>query len=76
MAILESLKRIPRKEDKKSHFELVPTKTEDSDRIICLLQIVLENGSGIGPVSSKERKLAGRAWSGEGMVFTTRKGHR
>jgi integrase len=72
--LLRSLQRISRREDKKSHLELVPTKTEDSERTVCVPQIVLERVREHLARWNEERRSAGTAWQETGMLFTTGKG--
>ena len=60
--------------EKKTHLELVPTKTEESDRSVWLPQIVIEKVLAHQRHQEEERKLAGTEWAETGMVFTTRKG--
>jgi integrase len=74
VTILRSLQRIRRQGEKKSHLELVPTKTEDSDRSIWVPKLVLERVVTHRTRQDEERKLAGTAWCETGMVFTTHKG--
>jgi integrase len=74
VALLRSLQRIKRKEEKKSHLELLPTKTEDSDRSLWLPPIVLEKILAHRARQEEERRLAGSEWRETGMVFTTRIG--
>jgi integrase len=66
-----SLQRVKRTGEKKSHLELLPTKTEDSERGIWLPQIVLEKVLAHRTRQEEERKFAGSAWRERGMVFTT-----
>jgi integrase len=72
--IARSLQRIKSPGDSKSHLELIPTKTEESDRSIWLPQIVIEKVLQQQRRQQEERKLAGSEWVETGMVFTTRKG--
>jgi integrase len=72
--ILRSLQRIKRPEEAKSHLELIPTKTDESDRSIWLPQVVIEKILEHQRRQEQERKLAGSEWIDTGMVFTTRKG--
>jgi integrase len=51
--------------------ELLPTKTEDSERGIWLPQIVLEKVLAHRTRQEEERKIGGSAWRDTGMVFTT-----
>jgi integrase len=74
VVLLRSLQRVKRKEEKKSHLELLPTKTEHSDRSLWLPPIVLEKLLVHRAQQEEERKLAGSAWHETGMVFTTRIG--
>jgi integrase len=74
VTVLRSLQRIQRKGEKKSHLELVQTKTEDSDRSAKLPQIVLERVLTHRTRQEQERQLAGSAWRETGMVFATRIG--
>jgi integrase len=71
VTILRSLQRIKRKGEEKSHLELVPTKTEDSDRSAWVPQLVLERVLAHRNRQDEERTLAGSAWRETGMVFTT-----
>ena len=71
VTILRSLQRIKRKGEKKSHLELVPTKTEDSDRSAWVPQLVLERVLAHRNRQDEERTLAGSKWRETGMVFTT-----
>ena len=71
LTIVRSLQRIRRKGEKKSHLELVPTKTEDSDRSAWVPQLVLERVRAHRNRQEEERTLAGSAWRETGMVFTT-----
>jgi integrase len=54
--------------------ELVPTKTEGSDRTIRLPQIVIEKLLAHRTRQDHERQVAGSAWHETEMVFTTRIG--
>ena len=74
VTILRSLQRIRRTGEKKSHLELVPTKTEDSDRSIWVPKLVLERVLAHRSRQDEERRLAGSAWRETGMVFTAHKG--
>lgn len=72
--LLRSLQRVKRPGEQKSRLELVPTKTEGSDRSAWLPQIVLEKVLEHQRRQFEERKAAGSAWIETGMVFTTPKG--
>jgi integrase len=72
--LLRSLQRVKQRGEKKTHLELVPTKTEESDRSVWLPQIVIEKVLAHQRLQEEERKLAGTEWAETGMVFTTRKG--
>jgi integrase len=74
VALLRSLQRVRRPGEAKSHLELLPTKTEDSDRSLWLPQIVLEKVLVHRTRQDEERELAGSEWRETGMVFTTRIG--
>jgi integrase len=66
-----SLQRVKREGEKKSHLELLPTKTEDSERGLWLPHIVLEKVLAHRTGQQAEREFAGCAWRETGMVFTT-----
>jgi integrase len=72
--LIRSLQRVQRAGESKSHLELLPTKTEDSDRSIWLPQVVLEKLLAHRTRQDQERAEAGNAWQETGMVFTTRIG--
>jgi integrase len=65
------LQRVRRAGEKKSHLELLPTKTEDSERGIWLPQIVVEKVLAHRTGQEAERKLGGSVWCENEMVFTT-----
>ncbi len=74
VTIQRSLQRILREGEKKSHLELVQTKTQDSDRSIWVPKLVLERVLAHRSRQDDERALAGKAWRETGMVFTAHKG--
>lgn len=69
--LIRSLQRVKRPEEKSSHLELLPTKTQESERGLWLPQIVLEKVLAHRTRQDEERKLAGSAWHETSMVFTT-----
>lgn len=71
---MRQLQRVNRKGEKKSHLELVQTKTEGSDRTRWVPKLVLEKVLAHRNRQDDERVLAGSAWREKGMVFTTRIG--
>jgi integrase len=74
VVLLRSLQRVRRPGESKSRLELLPTKTEDSDRSVRLPQTVLEKILAHRTRQDEERTLAGSVWRETGMVFTTRIG--
>jgi integrase len=74
VTILRSLQRIKRRGEKTSRLELLPTKTEDSQRSINLPRIVIDKLRIHQARQDDERRFAGSEWRANGMVFTTGKG--
>jgi integrase len=72
--LIRSLQRVKRPGEKRSHLQLLPTKTEGSERGLWLPQILLEKVLCHRTRQEEERKLAGSAWHETSMVFTTRIG--
>jgi integrase len=72
--LARSLQRVKPEEEKKSRLELLPTKTEDSERGVWLPHIVLEKVLAHRTRQQEEREFAGSAWRETGMVFTTSTG--
>jgi integrase len=69
-----SLQRVKRPGERKSHLDLVGTKTAESDRSVWLPRIVVEIMLAHRQRQSEERIFAGSGWVETGMVFTTAKG--
>ncbi len=71
VSLLRSLQRVKLPGEKKSTLQLLPTKTEESERSLWLPQIVLEKVLAHRRLQDEERNFAGSAWRDTGMVFTT-----
>lgn len=69
--LIRSLQRVKRPGEKRSHLELLPTKSEESERGLWLPQIVLEKVLAHRTRQEQERKLGGSSGPETGMVFTT-----
>lgn len=69
--LIRSLQRVKRPGEKRSHLELLPTKSEESERGLWLPQIVLEKVLAHRTRREEERKLGGSSGHETGMVFTT-----
>jgi integrase len=69
--LIRSLQRVKRPGEKRSHLELLPTKSEESERGLWLPQIVLEKVLAHRTRQEEERKLGGSPGHETGMVFTT-----
>lgn len=69
--LIRSLQRVKRPGEKRSHLELLPTKSEESERGLWLPQIVLEKVLAHRTRQEEERKLGGSSGHETGMVFTT-----
>lgn len=69
--LIRSLQRVKRPGEKRSHLELLPTKSEESERGLWLPQIVLEKVLAHRTRQEEERKLGGSLGHETGMVFTT-----
>lgn len=69
--LIRSLLRVKRPGEKRSHLELLPTKSEESERGLWLPQIVLEKVLAHRTRQEEERKLGGSSGHETGMVFTT-----
>jgi integrase len=69
--LIRSLQRVKRPGEKRSHLELLPTKSEESERGLWLPQIVLEKVPAHRTRQEQERKLGGSSGHETGMVLTT-----
>jgi len=74
VTLVRQLQRIKKVGEKKSHLELLQTKTPDSDRSRWVPKLVLERLLAHRTRQDEERRVAGSAWCETGMVFGTRKG--